>query len=87
MKGDVVRGHKNRQMKENLAFLEKIGLEFDSFNKGYHIKVKTFAGIVDFWPSTNKFMVNGKVLHGDARQMLRYLNKYMEEGGKDGTGN
>ena len=62
-------------MKENLDFLNKWGIEYEAFNNGYHLKIKTFAGVVDFWPSTNKWMFAKKVRYGSVEDMLKFLNK------------
>ena len=40
------------------------GIKFESHNNGNHLIVKGERRLIDFWPSTGKFIVRGKNYHG-----------------------
>ena len=45
------------KMETNTEYLQRAGAFFTSFNNGLHLVVTSPQGLIDYWPSTNKFSV------------------------------
>lgn len=63
--------------------LNRLGVDFEVFNWGNHLAVVHPAGntIIDFWPSTGKWITRGTGRHGRGiRNLLRYMGIKYEEG-------
>ena len=64
----------NLEQSTNLLKLE--GIDFESKNNGVHLIVTDFNGnLIDFWPSTGKWIVrNGKTSRG-IQNLIRYIKE------------
>ncbi len=54
--------------------LDKLGVDYESKNNGIHLKVFNDNEVIDFYPSTGTWMINGKKSRG-VMGMLRYMNE------------
>lgn len=65
LKEETKRSKEERKTINTLVLLDK-GIRFESKNFGYHLIVEGKQSIIDFWPSTGKFIVrqNRKKGHG-----------------------
>jgi len=71
--------YKDKCLKENMNTLNGLGIEYEVFNLGYHLKVKLLGNVIDFWPSTNKWMWDKKTYHGNAGMLIKWVNRYLGE--------
>lgn len=56
---------KRRENQENSTrILDEKGVEFESKNRGVHLVVTGKDGLIDFWPSTGKFLCRNKSCQG-----------------------
>ena len=59
---------KKQKKKDNLEQSTKIlinnNIEFISLNNGIHLKVTGIKGLIDFWPSTGKFIAQDNSFEG-----------------------
>lgn len=75
------RGTKKRadNTKWSTNHLQNLGIEFESKNNSVHLVIKHNGKIVDFWPSTGRFICrSGKMDDIDSRgieRLIKYLNK------------
>lgn len=76
---DEMKKAKQLKRRTNLAASTKIlkasKIEFESKNNGLHLVVHGKYNLIDFWPSTGKFMVRGTEIVGrGVKQVLTYCN-------------
>lgn len=67
---------KELNRKFSTELLTKLNIDFDQHNYGIHLVVysPTSSEIIDFWPSTGKWIVrNGKTGRG-IKNLLRHMN-------------
>jgi len=71
------RGKNTKQdnFQRNMNFLNECGINRTELTQ-YHLRLHTFAGDIDFWPSTNKWAFKGssKTHYGDAKMLFSWIN-------------
>ncbi len=75
----AMRAYKKQKKENNQSFstdiLEIEGVNFTSKNYGNHLIIDSAKGVIDFWPSTGKWIVRrGKTGRG-IKSLLSYINK------------
>jgi len=69
-----LKKHKNKKKAENNEYstnlLIKENIDFESKNGGNHLVVKGINSIIDFWPSTGKFIVRGGKSSRGVRKLI-----------------
>lgn len=58
-------------------YLQQKGIKFEAKNNGQHLIIGSLHGIIDYWPSTNKWTVRGS---GDTDYGCVDLISYIEHG-------
>lgn len=53
---DAGRAKRKKNARESIAILERRGIQFESKNFGIHLVIQCEKGVIDFWPSTGKFI-------------------------------
>jgi hypothetical protein len=56
---EAKREKKADNLAKSTAILSERGIEFESKNNGVHLIVRGAGKVVDFWPSTGKYIVRG----------------------------
>lgn len=79
--GEVFRLYKEQRKKKketnienSTNLLKKEGIEFESKNCGVHLIVKCSV-IIDFWPSTGKWISRAGKQGNGVRNLLKYIQK------------
>lgn len=71
------RAMKRQKKRENLVnstdLLRERSVEFESHNGGVHLIVRGAGLVVDFWPSTGKFIVRGGKTGRGVFKLLRLV--------------
>jgi hypothetical protein len=64
--GEIFEGWRDQRREKkagnrasSTALLQERGVQFESKNDGVHLIVRGNGAVVDFWPSTGKFIVRG----------------------------
>lgn len=65
---------KKTALQENMAALERSGINYTLHNNGYHAIITYNHQVADFWPSTNKYRIRpaNRYRHG-IRNLLHDL--------------
>ena len=66
------RAKKLKNKEFSTILLDKMGVDYDVFNNGVHLKVYNDDETIDFYPSTGTFMINGVKKRG-VMKMLKYM--------------
>jgi hypothetical protein len=78
MFGDY-KAYRQQKKRENLSSSTKIlaerDIEFESKNFGVHLIVKGNGLVIDFWPSTGKYIVRGGRTGRGVFNLLKLLRK------------
>lgn len=73
------RAMKQQKKRDNLALstdiLRQRGVAFESKNNGVHLIVSGGSMVIDFWPSTGKWIVRGGCSGRGVFPLLRILGK------------
>lgn len=71
---EIGRQKKLSNMEQSTLLLDRLGIDYESKNNGIHLIVSHDTKIVDFYPSTGKWIVRkvGKSDRG-VMNLLRYL--------------
>lgn len=69
---------KNDSMIKNLEYLNNNDMNYEVFNGGYQLNFYCSFGIVAFYPSTNKWVMNGKVFYGTAKNLVGWIKNREE---------
>lgn len=56
---EMKREKKRANQSSSTDLLRERGVEFESHNNGVHLVVRSAGKVIDFWPSTGKFIVRG----------------------------
>ena len=60
-----------------MDYLNDIKADYEVHNKGYQLNFYTPFGVVAFYPSTNKWVCDGKTYFGNAESMVNWVsNKF-----------
>lgn len=78
----ALKARREHNKRSSPGLLKGAGLDFDVHNGGSHIVVRTQGGqVVDFWPSTGKWIVRGQThQRGGVRKLIGWCK------GKPGMG-
>ena len=70
----VKKAKKASNLEQSTELLKLAGIDFESKNNGVHLIVTDFKGnLIDFWPSTGKWIVRkGKTSRG-IQNLIRYI--------------
>jgi hypothetical protein len=66
------KAKKRDNLTQSTQLLKQKNIEFIFLNNGIHLKVKGLSGIIDFWPSTGKFIAQDNSFTG--RGVLNLIN-------------
>jgi hypothetical protein len=69
---------KEGNMIKNLEYLNSVNANYEVFNGGYQLNFYCSFGTVAFYPSTNKWVVNGKVYYGTAKNLIGWIKNREE---------
>ena len=67
----IKKAKKQENQKSSTQILISEGIEFESRNYGNHLIVQGFDCVIDFWPSTGKFMARGGRAGRGVRNLLK----------------
>lgn len=62
-KVNAVCGSKLKDRDEVIEILEKMGVDFKQHNNGFHLRINTNKGVVDYYPTTRKVRYKGAMTH------------------------
>ena len=62
-KVNAVCGSKLKDRDEVIEMLEKMGVDFKQHNNGFHLRINTNKGAVDYYPTTRKVRYKGAMTH------------------------
>ena len=66
---------KAANMKANLEYLNSINADYEVHNHGYQLNFDLKWATVSFYPSTNKWVLNGKTFFGTAEHFIGWMKK------------
>lgn len=70
-----VKKEKKRSNKEySTELLKNKGVKYESRNAGVHLIIHTEDGLIDFWPSTGKFITRKGVSGRGVKNLLKLCN-------------
>ena len=79
---DMTAAKKERHSKwwmQNMDIMEKSGIEYDTKNSGEVLIIRFTwpqgKPQVEFWPSTGRWRVRGKIFKGGAKSFINWYNK------------
>ena len=65
---------KQQNKKSSIALLDKIKVQYTTNNDGIHLIVQSGRGIIDFWPTTGKFIARRTKYTGrGVNNMIKYM--------------
>ncbi len=71
--------YKQQCLKRNILWLNENDIDYETFNSGYHLKINFFnVAIIDFYPSTNKWIFEKRTFLGDAEALLKWVNRNLK---------
>jgi hypothetical protein len=70
---ELRREKKRSNQSNSTELLRERGVEFESKNSGVHLIVKGNGRVVDFWPSTGKYIVRGGKTGRGVFKLLRIV--------------
>ena len=66
---------KAANMKSNIDYLNSLNMEYEVRNGGYQLNFYYSFGIISFYPSVNKWVLDNKVYYGTAINFINWLEK------------
>lgn len=70
------KAKKKKNICQSTATLEREGIKFESKNNGVHLIVTGTGGLIDFWPSTGKFIVREGYTGRGVFNLLKLCRSY-----------
>jgi hypothetical protein len=70
---DDSKNAKIRKRTKNAKILAKNGIKFRWANEGSAILIREKGFTIDFFPSTEKWVEQGKVTYGNAKDLVDYI--------------
>ena len=70
---EMAKDRKAGNMMKNLTYLNQIGADYEVHNNGYQLNFNTSLGIIAFYPSTNKWVFDGKTHYGTAKDLANWV--------------
>lgn len=67
---DYVKTKKATNLAHNMRVLNDAGVDYEVYNNGYHLKIQV---TIDFYPSTNVWMIGKKKYTSPAEVMLKQM--------------
>lgn len=77
---DAMKKHSKQKKSSNLAtstaMLDREQIDYISKNNGVHLIVTDFNGnLIDFWPSTGKWIVRNGITSRGVQNLIRYIKE------------
>jgi len=80
------RAKKEKNLEHSTRLLQESGIPFESKNWGVHLIVQGNSGLIDFWPSTGKFIARSGAKGRGVRNLIKHAKhqpdaRLMDEAG------
>jgi len=72
---EMAKDERESRLESNMRYLNKIEADYEVYNAGYQLNFKVSFGTIAFYPSTNRWVLNGKTHYGNAEDLVNWVFK------------